>query len=434
MRGNLSRRSFLKGIGLAGAGLTMAACAVPSAAPAPDSGEMDPVHLVLWGWWEPRMAVYDAVAQEWAAQREGYTIEVLSVSSRMEKIAAALEAGTHPNLFKMGEEFFPMRREGLLLEFPEEMFPNAWYEETYPSVNWDVYGRYVIPTGVSSTLLVYNRAIFEEVGLDPDVPPRTWDDLVAAAQATTTSDAGGITRSGYVPADEWRGYNQVLQLGGNIVDTTGDVPQANFNSEEAIAGFRQIADMALKHGAWDPDFPWNGESLGTGLGVMTEEQAWIVGELRSTFSDIFPDLGFAPPPTPTGEPAPLHGYKSTVLSVSAFKGDPETYDAVYDFLKYLYVDAGAEAYWELAKMISIAPVRADLLNDPRLQEDEGLAMAAQLQATEHDPVEPPPEMNGMFGDAYFRILREGVAVEEAMSILNDEVQGLFDKGIGIEIR
>ncbi len=435
MSRELSRRAFLQGVGLTSAGLALAACVAPApSAGTADTADVAPIHLVMWGWWQPRMDVYDQVAQEWASQRDGYTIEVLAVSSRMEKIAAALEAGTHPNLFKMGEEFFPMRREGLLLEFPEEIFTTEWYEETYPSVNWDVYGRYVIPTGVSSTLLVYNRRMFEEAGLDPDVSPATWDDFLVAAEATTQRDAGGLTRCGVVPTGEWLGYNQVLQLGGNVVDGSGDVVQATFDSEEAIAGFQYIADLVLKHEVWDNEFPWNGEALGTGLACMTEEQSWIVGELQSTFADIFPELGFGPPPTPSGQPDPLYGYKSTVLSVSAFKGDEEAYDAVYDFLKYLYVDAGAEAYWALAKMISIAPVRADLLNDPRLQEDAGLAMAAQMQALEHDPVEPPPELGTVYGDAYFRILEEGVPVAEAMAIANEQAQALFDQGIGQEMR
>lgn len=379
------------------------------------------------------MDVYDGVAQEWASQRDNYTIEVLAISSRMEKIASALEAGTHPDLFKMGEEFFPMRREGLLLEFPEEIFTDAWYEETYPTVNWDSYGRYVIPTGVSSTLLVYNREIFDEVGLDPDTPPATWDEFLQACEATTTRDAAGITRCGVVPADEWRGYNQVLQLGGNVVDASGDNVVATFDSEESIAGFKFIADLDLVHEVWDRDFPWNGEAVGTGLACMTEEQAWIVGELNATFPDIAPQLGFGPPPTPTGGADPVLGYKSTVLSVSAFKGNADHYDAVFDFLKYLYVDAGTEAYWALAKMISIAPLRSELLADPRLQEDAGLAMAAQVQGQEHDPVEPPPELGQVYGDAYFRMLNEGMPAEEAMALANEEAQLLFDQGLGAEM-
>ena len=160
----------------------------------------------------------------------------------------------------------------------------------------------------------------------------------------------------------------------------------------------------------------------------------IVGEFRASFPDVYPDLGFAPPPTPTGNPEPVHGYKSTVLSVSAFKGDTETYDAVYDFLKYLYVDAGKDAYWNLAELISIAPARADLLDDPRLLSDPGLAMAAQMQATEHDPVEPPGDMNGAIGDAFYRIFREGSSVEAAMEILNTDVQAIFDRGLGTEMQ
>ncbi len=60
-------------------------------------------------------------------------------------------------------------------------------------------------------------------------------------------------------------------------------------------------------------------------------------------------------------------------------------------------------------------------------------MAAQVIAAEHDPVEPPPELGSVYGDAFFRMLNEGMAAEEAMALANAEAQKLFDQGLGAEM-
>ena len=66
--------------------------------------------------------------------------------------------------------------------------------------------------------------------------------------------------------------------------------------------------------------------MGTGLAAMTEEQTWIIGEFENTYPDIAPDIVYTAPPTPTGKPEPLYGYKDTVTSISALAGHPEHYD------------------------------------------------------------------------------------------------------------
>ena len=134
---NSSRRHFLKTAGLTGLGLTMAAC-VPAAAPGMEgAADEEPVELSLWGWWDIRMDLYRSVADKFAEQNDRITVDVQSIAGGyVEKLYAALAAGTGPNMIKMRSLAFmhQMREENLVLEFPEDIFPPSWFEEAYPSL------------------------------------------------------------------------------------------------------------------------------------------------------------------------------------------------------------------------------------------------------------------------------------------------------------
>jgi ABC-type glycerol-3-phosphate transport system substrate-binding protein len=169
--------------------------------------------------------------------------------------------------------------------------------------------------------------------------------------------------------------------------------------------------------------------VGTGLAAMTEEQAWIIGELASTYADIFPDLGFAPNPTPTSDPPPYLGYKSTVLSVSALSGHDDEAGASFRFLEYLYKDAGKDFFWAKAELLSSAPVRADLMDDPRLEANPALKVVAEVLPFQKDPVYLSEDLDVAWNDALARITIEHVPVAEALATLNAQWQDLLDQGL-----
>ena len=59
---------------------------------------------------------------------------------------------------------------------------------------------YGIPFSTSAnSLLFYNKELFQEVGLDPDKPPSTWEELREAAKRLTIIKDGRIERLGFVP-------------------------------------------------------------------------------------------------------------------------------------------------------------------------------------------------------------------------------------------
>ncbi|MDE0430184.1 MAG: hypothetical protein OXH98_10445 [Caldilineaceae bacterium] len=108
----------------------------------------------------------------------------------------------------------------------------------------------------------------------------------------------------------------------------------------------QISPSGILHPVWHPGFP-DHQAVGKGRAATTEEQTWAINEFANTYPDSFPDIGYSYPPTPSGAPAPLLGYKDIVTSISALAGHPDNDGDTLEFMEYLYKDGGKEAYRNL---------------------------------------------------------------------------------------
>ncbi|MFH8852245.1 ABC transporter substrate-binding protein [Streptomyces rochei] len=90
---------------------------------------------------------------------------------------------------------------------------------------------YGLPTSNYTMGLLINRKLFEKAGLDPDNPPRTWDEVRTAAKKI--SDLGdGIAGFGEYSAGNTGGWHftaQMYSVGGDVVDASGK--KAAFNDE-----------------------------------------------------------------------------------------------------------------------------------------------------------------------------------------------------------
>lgn len=95
-----------------------------------------------------------------------------------------------------------------------------------------------IPWARSSCIYYYNKDAFREVGLDPDNPPATWDELVEAAILLTKTDENGdVIRYGYGICEndgnsQWPLAILTAQNGGAICNDEGT--ETYFNSPECI--------------------------------------------------------------------------------------------------------------------------------------------------------------------------------------------------------
>ena len=106
-----------------------------------------------------------------------------------------------------------------------------------------------IPWQRSTPILYYNKDAFAEVGLDPDSPPATWEELVEYGKQLVVQDGDNVTRWGVeVPSSFWLFANFAIQAGQHI-GSLGDEPCAVYlDTPEAIAALaflRRLQDEGI---------------------------------------------------------------------------------------------------------------------------------------------------------------------------------------------
>jgi multiple sugar transport system substrate-binding protein len=106
--------------------------------------------------------------------------------------------------------------------------------------------QYGMPFASVTWRLYYNRTLFADAGLDPEQPPRDWDELLAAA--TALKDAGVRVPFG-MPLGHDQAYSEaavwMLSGGGGITDTIGGYA---IDSDENVATFTWLRDELVGTG------------------------------------------------------------------------------------------------------------------------------------------------------------------------------------------
>ncbi|MEV7417566.1 extracellular solute-binding protein [Streptomyces sp. NPDC089919] len=110
---------------------------------------------------------------------------------------------------------------------------------------------YGLPTSNYTMGLLVNRKLFKQAGLDPDAPPRTWEEVRAAAKKIAGLGKG-IAGYGEYSAGNTGGWHftaAAYSLGGDVVDGTGK--KAAFND---TVGHQVLANLHAMR--------WQDDSMG----------------------------------------------------------------------------------------------------------------------------------------------------------------------------
>jgi ABC-type glycerol-3-phosphate transport system substrate-binding protein len=156
--------------------------------------------------------------------------------------------------------------------------------------------------------MCHRKDFFEEVGLDPEQPAQTWDDLVAyATKLVQTDDQGNITRAGYMTDAsapnsaffEW--WYLLVQNGTNVVVPWGswDSNDVVFNNDAGVEALQFLYDLIHTHkvspiAGMTPKTP-DMSALGEGITGMTMQGSWEVGNWKRNQPDKLDLLGIGVP-------------------------------------------------------------------------------------------------------------------------------------------
>jgi ABC-type glycerol-3-phosphate transport system substrate-binding protein len=175
---------------------------VTAEAPAegPATGE-----IVVWFPWQDRgQEMVDSFNE--AGLGINATFELGDYDGR-EKTFAALAAGTPADVGMLGRwQHADLAARNAIYPL-DEMIDNARgfeWEQLFERLRKDstVWGkRWVVPLFTDTRALFYNKRLMEEAGLDPEVPPTTFDELTQMSVAVTKRDEGGrLDQVGFTPS------------------------------------------------------------------------------------------------------------------------------------------------------------------------------------------------------------------------------------------
>ena len=215
---------------------------------------------------------------------------------------------------------------------------------------------YAMPHGLAVPLMYYNKIPFQEVGLDPDRPPRDLDEARAASEKLVQRDsAGNVTRFGFaLEIHPW--YVELTLAGAGELYVNNDngrhgvATEVAFDNDAGRKLFQWWHDMvddglALNVG-WDPTGANGLLAVGARKAVMvlstSAAMRSIVDVLARGIEGV--DLGVAPVPgIPGAVPEGSPGVYSRSLWIMSARPEAER-DAGWKFIKWL-VEPEQQAEW-----------------------------------------------------------------------------------------
>lgn len=216
-------------------------------------------------------------------------------------------------------------------------FPALWDEVTWR-------GRpYALPLNTASYAFFYNKDLFEEAGLDPEQPPRTWADVRNYAHQLLKIDTDGdILQAGFLPS--FSGGHQGLLGNMSIaaliawqkgVDYLPDKrSQLSMNTPELIEGIRWTINYYSEYDLNAVNAFIGGLGTGEQHGFVTSKLAMMI--LDMSFLDLIaqyrPEMNFGVTEIPSFEGDPTVSVAgSWWLGIPRGAQHPE---AAWDFLQF----------------------------------------------------------------------------------------------------
>ncbi len=209
----------------------------------------------------PLTKVVDGLAAAFTQQNPDVQLKPVyagGYSDVLTKAVTATKSGQGPQLaVLLSTDAFSLIDDELVLPFDSSADDKAWLAGFYPAFmkNGQINGRvWGVPFQRSTIVLYYNKAAFQEVGLDPEKPPATWAEHAEFAKKLTKTDGSATTRWGVeIPATGftyWLLQAMVAEAGGEMVSDNGS--KVSLNSPEVMAALQYWIDLSAKDKAHPP--------------------------------------------------------------------------------------------------------------------------------------------------------------------------------------
>ncbi len=370
----LDRRSFVKVLGLTGAGAALAACSsgdsgsatseqTGGGSQATSTGKLSgTATMTTWGS-DQEIAAFKKIAADFKAARGAdVKIELLPYDQIRTVIDRRLQAQQAPDLFRVSyTDVGGYATSGALADLSDYMdssYGDAFLPALWQSVTVD--GKPVgVPHHTDTSALAYNKKHFAAAGIT-DVPTTletawTWEQFVAVLQKLKAANLGAAPFAfNYQLFGAYRWFNTLYQAGGSVLDEslekpTIDTPEARkaleFTKKLYTDGLHAPSVLVKRPTYPDEIFPTQKISMiQTGDFLIPGLQAAIGKKFEWGVTYLMRDVGAA---------TDLGGNAVVVTEQAKNK------DVAAEFAKFLATKENMALFCE---QTTVLPVRTDLVD------------------------------------------------------------------------
>ena len=224
------------------------------------------VTITYWQYfYESKVQLVDELIKNFEKANPGIKVEQVTFpyESFNQKVAASIPAGEGPDVITLFYGWLPMYvKAGYLQELPKSDFNKAYFDKTYyPFVaeSVDFGGKYYsAPTAVRTLALIWNKKLFREAGLDPNVPPKTLDELAAFAKKLSKYDSqGNLIQAGLAMQPTGQGHSWIREVlfrqFGNV-PYSSDYRKVTYADAKGAAALKWYTDLITKDKVGYPNF------------------------------------------------------------------------------------------------------------------------------------------------------------------------------------
>ena len=199
-------------------------------------------------WDSNQQAGIQEICNDWTAQgNPEVKVEVVDWDNYWTLLEAGASGGQLPDVFWMHSDYAQIYMENDVLLDLTDYIANDGIDLGiyYPDITaiYQSNGKtYALPKDHDTIALLYNKALFDEAGVDYPTNDWTYEDMYEAAKAITektADDTYGVALNTSNDQDGW--YNYVYSYGGNIVNT--EKTDTAIDSAEGKAGMEMVRKM-----------------------------------------------------------------------------------------------------------------------------------------------------------------------------------------------
>ncbi|GAA0620778.1 extracellular solute-binding protein [Kutzneria viridogrisea] len=261
----------------------------------------------------------------------------------------------------------------------------------------DVYrddkGRlYGLPTANYTMGLLYNRDLFTKAGLNPNQPPKTWDEVREDAKKISALGNGVVGYADYSANNQggWHLTSWLYSEGGQVARKDGATWKADFNNDKGKAALRTLHDMR-----------WTDNTMGSKQLLQIEDVQRLMGGGQLGMYLAAPDnvptvVNLFKGDYATYGLAPMPGGKGTLIGGEGYminpKATPAKIKAALTWLQWKYlnperIDAKLASYKEQAQPIGlpVPPVPDIWTGAARTQQEQVKAKYATVPLKNFQP-------------------------------------------------